>query len=418
MIANMIWINIRKSNYLIATIYILSFILFFNKYTFSLLDPNPPLSKTVVDGLYILHIFNFIVLSTLFWKRSLFFQLLIGIATVIFFDLVLGLFISRDGHKEFRIKQPEPYAEAKYFSEDFIIESFTQPGGYILGNEYGSVKPKNFKGIWFNVENNQRVTKNKSNVYKNKIYLFGGSTVYGSEVPDEFTIASQLAFLGANSAFFEVVNMGVSSIHSSQQFALLKGEVKLNKDDIVVFYDGINDVLQRIIYDNKKGFMYGDGSDENIFLRLLRLSARFSSISLLLTQIMTKNIVEIPDSLIDNSIKDYMNVLKEANLYVTRAEAKFYHFLQPTLFTKKNLNKYEYALIRTRDHLVPNQIKKTFEIVYPIIEKKLNTISFSDSLTDAFDHFHSSPYLDFVHVSHTGNKEIAKRMWKLIHLKN
>ena len=146
---------------------------------------------------------------------------------------------------------------ANYFSKDFINETFTQPGKWLLDKEFGGVKPSDYKGKWINVKNNRRVTINEPKNYVSTIYIFGGSTVYNGEVPDNLTIASQLASSSANDNLYKVVNMGATSIHSAQQFGRLKSEINLNEGDLVIFYDGVNDVLQRIIYQNRDGYMIG-----------------------------------------------------------------------------------------------------------------------------------------------------------------
>ena len=285
--------------------------------------------------------------------KVIFIQIIITLIILICIDLIANLFIERVGHKEFRLKRPEPYVNAAYFSENFINEAFTQPGKWLLDEEYGGVKPSDYKGKWINVKNNRRVTTNKPLNYLRTIYLFGGSTIYNGEVPDNLTIASQLASLGANNYLYNVVNMGATSIHSAQQFGRLKSEINLNKGDLVIFYDGVNDVLQRIIYENRDGYMIGQPKRENFWIKLLRSKRKYSSILQIMYSEMIKNTKEKPQSLIDGSIDDYINILVETNEYVKKQGAYFYHFLQPTIFTKKKLNDYEQMLIEKGEPFVP-----------------------------------------------------------------
>ena len=146
--------------------------------------------------------------------------------------------------------------------------------------------------------------------------MFGGSTVYNSEVPDSLTIASQIAAIGANQALFEVVNMGATSIHSAQQFARLKSEIELEKGDIVVFYDGVNDVLQRIVYENREGYMFGQPKNESRLIKIIRYSQNYSSIAELMMQIMGNNIKPLSDKLTEDSILDYLQTLDDVKNYV------------------------------------------------------------------------------------------------------
>ena len=123
---------------------------------------------------------------------------------------------------------------------------------------------------------------------------------------------------------------------------------------------------------------------------------------------------EISKDLIKTSIEDYMNTLVKTNHYVESKGANFFHFLQPTLFTKKYLNQYEQMLISKGPPFAGKQIKKIFTEVYPIIEEKLDNVKFSHSLIKVFDTVADSPYFDFCHVNHIGNKIIAKKIWRNI----
>jgi len=212
------WISVNLKFLKRIFVIFLCVIILINKFTLSFFDPNPPLSKIAIYFMYFVYAGSIFCLIIFFYFRTLFIQLTVIIVLLISVDLITSLFIERIDHKEFRIQQPEPYINAEYFSKDFINESFAQLGGWLLDKTYGGVKPNNFEGKWINVRNNKRVTINKSGNYLRKIYLFGGSTVYNGEVPDNLTIASQLASLGANNLSYEVINMGATSIHSAQQF--------------------------------------------------------------------------------------------------------------------------------------------------------------------------------------------------------
>ena len=67
------------------------------------------------------------------------------------------------------------------------------------------------------------------------MYIFGDSTVYGSEVPDEHTIPSQLQIL-FNKFYPEkyiVLNYGITSFSSDKQLKMLKTVNDLKQGDIV-----------------------------------------------------------------------------------------------------------------------------------------------------------------------------------------
>tara|TARA_B100000674_G_scaffold490832_1_gene507614 strand:- start:113 stop:1219 length:1107 start_codon:yes stop_codon:yes gene_type:complete len=349
--------------------------------------------------------------------KIIFIQIIFTLILIVTIDLIANLFIERVGHKEFRLQRPEPYANASYFSRDFINEAFTQPGKWLLDEKYGGVKPNNYKGKWINVKNNRRVTINEQKDYLGTIYLFGGSTVYNGEVPDNLTIASQLAALGANDQSYKVINMGATSVHSTQQLGRLKSEINLKNSDIVIFYDGVNDVLQRNIYENSGGFMIGQPKKESFWIEFLRSKSKYSSILYIVYSRMTKNTRETSSTLINNSIDDYINTLIETNKYVKQRGANFYHFLQPTIFTKNKLNEYEQMLIEKGEPFVPTFFVEPYKRSYPLIKSSLNNYNFSYSLTGIFDNLNESPFLDYHHVNHIGNKIISQNIWKRIKTK-
>tara|TARA_B100000787_G_C16161887_1_gene281809 strand:- start:112 stop:1362 length:1251 start_codon:yes stop_codon:yes gene_type:complete len=408
------WIDINKKNSLKIIVVLICTVVLINKFTLSFFDPTPPLSKTAIYLMYLTYIGSVVGTVIFYYYRNFFIQLTITLIFLISIDLITNLFIERTGHKEFRMQQPQPYVNAGYFSKDFINEAFTQPGGWLLDKTYGGVKPRNFEGKWINVRNNRRVTINEPGNYLRKIYLFGGSTVYNAEVPDALTIASQLASLGANDFSYKVVNMGATSIHSAQQFGRLKSEIKLKDGDVVIFYDGVNDVMQRIVYENSEGYMVGKPNKESFWIKQLRSKSDNSSILHIFHSKIISNTKETSSTLIKTSIEDYIKTLITANKYVEAQGAYFYHFLQPTLFTKKNLNKYEQMLLAKGPPFVPAQVILDFTKAYPIISNRLDSVIFSYSLIGAFDDLVESPYLDFCHVTHVGNKVIAENIWNSI----
>ncbi len=83
-----------------------------------------------------------------------------------------------------------------------------------------------------------------------KVWMFGGSTVWGTGARDDYTLPSALArALAGRGVAAEVVNLGETGYVSGQQLASLLSHLRDGgRPDAVVFYDGVNDVyaaLQR-----------------------------------------------------------------------------------------------------------------------------------------------------------------------------
>ena len=79
---------------------------------------------------------------------------------------------------------------------------------------------------------------------KTSVWVFGGSTVYGTGVPDWATLPSYLSrsLKIDGSACVAVTNFGDESYVSTQELLLLSEQLKRGgKPDIVIFYDGFND---------------------------------------------------------------------------------------------------------------------------------------------------------------------------------
>ena len=69
----------------------------------------------------------------------------------------------------------------------------------------------------------------------------------------------------------------------------------------------------------------------------------------------------------------------------------------------------EFEKKNNRNFKIKNVLKKL-----NIVPLKKTTIKFSYSLVEAFDDLEKSPYLDFCHTNHIGNKIIAENIWNNI----
>src|ERR1700722_793508 len=77
-----------------------------------------------------------------------------------------------------------------------------------------------------------------------EVWMFGGSTLYGTGVPDWATIPSYLSrdLNSATTACIVVRNFGVEGYVTNQEVILLMEQLKVGRrPGIVIFYDGVND---------------------------------------------------------------------------------------------------------------------------------------------------------------------------------
>jgi lysophospholipase L1-like esterase len=79
---------------------------------------------------------------------------------------------------------------------------------------------------------------------KLELWMFGGSTLYGTGVPDWATLPSFLSrdLNSAQLGCVVVTNFGVEGYVTNQEVMLLMEQLKIGRHpNIVIFYDGVND---------------------------------------------------------------------------------------------------------------------------------------------------------------------------------
>src|SRR5262245_23985577 len=110
---------------------------------------------------------------------------------------------------------------------------------------------KSFSGQYINVgtDGNRRTIAPHRNegdsAPHRKIFMFGGSTMWGTGARDDFTIPSLLAKeLQKSEIAAEIVNFGEGGHVSTQEVIALMLELRGGRvPDVVIFYDGINDTF-------------------------------------------------------------------------------------------------------------------------------------------------------------------------------
>ena len=127
------------------------------------------------------------------------------------------------------------------------------------------------------------------------------------------------------------------------------------------------------------------------------------------------------DVIKDNSEKAfevYSKTLNEASNYTTSNGAKFYHFFQPTLFSRSNaFSEYEMSLIRQRpSDMVPcNAYNDAFQNGYSIFKKKYASpkqfigVDLTNILNPTVDK--KEYFIDWIHVSSAANEKIAAAIY-------
>ena len=314
----------------------------------------------------------------------------------------------------------EPWVDEYY--KEFMASYNTDWQSYV----YFRWRP--FKGKYLNInEQGLRFTvpsdlPDSEATQKINIFMFGGSTLWGWGVRDRYTIPSQLVeALAKHKVKAEITNFSEPGYVSTQEVIDLITQLQRNNiPDLVIFYDGVNDVYA--------AFQSGvAGIPQNEWKRKLEynLSNRYTKLRRLFLLMsldefyLGKKIKELStklelnptkrkniDGLEKEIVEIYLNNLKIVDGISIVYRFKTMYYWQPVIYYKKILTNFE----EYYNH--DEEMKKLYFKTYGILQKekptlaKYNFYDISGILADSKE----SLYIDYCHVNEEGNKEIAERI--------
>lgn len=307
-------------------------------------------------------------------------------------DLILQTESARFDNFEF-IKAIEPHVNSAYLTSDFWKEMqiFTGKGSAVkLKSKDNNViiNAKNFDGKFISARDGMRSTTDVPSKVSGRVLLFGGSTVYCFEVPDSFTIASYLQrSLNESGQNLEVLNFGISGVTVSNRIDKLVSIKSISETDIVIFLFGDNDIGWQNFY-----------MKQTLNLKILRALSKFSVLlDWIYFELSAINRRNTARDLADQNVLLLKNLSEKLKLINIR----HCFILQPNIYTKKDINKYESNLILR----FGNEMHQMARDAYSVYEKNLDP-PFA-SATNLMDRTITSVYLDWAHVNAEGNKIIS-----------
>ncbi len=289
------------------------------------------------------------------------------------------------------------------------------------------------------VKDNKRVTIGQQYPFEKTVHVFGGSTVFGTGASDKYTIPSLLqSKLNDLDNSFRVINHGFASLVAIQQLQKLS-KTNVNEGDIVIFYDGGNDVVQREIYNKPKGTIVGYNKENKVgfFLSNIRhflgQNSKFYYYLAKLKLYTQGNAKSQKKSICEanefNKVEfekkwlSYYQTLIEAKNMIEAKNASFYHFLQPFL---------DYSLLEESDlnYLKAIGVKPNYDLCFVrLLSSSYQNLSFSysdfssqingTSLADALKNssLDINPgyfFIDYIHITAKGNKIVAEAIFSKI----
>lgn len=275
------------------------------------------------------------------------------------------------------------------------------------------------------------LTDCRTNTYK--IFTFGGSTMWGWGSPDWETIAAhiQKGLEVRLEGPVCVTNFGEDGFVSTQSLILLIKQLqKGNLPDLVIFYDGVNDVYaayesgQVGVHPSLKKISAKFEERENHLFKWFKKSRLFSLVDriTLKTQIFKAEASEKhtvrnenyldTDRLAALITQTYMNNYRIVDALSQEYHFKYFFFWQPHIaFGEKKLTKEEKKLISELDPRLVNLVRVTYENIFSAAADHTNLYY----IANVFEENDTQIWSDsWSHVTPVGNELIAQKIIQLI----
>lgn len=256
------------------------------------------------------------------------------------------------------------------------------------------------------------------NVYQ--IFMFGGSTVWGWGVPDWGTIPAYVQeLLGRRREEVCVVNMGQNGFVSTQEvIALLRALQQDWVPDLVVFYDGFNDVLAAF-RTRVPGVHYSpDRIAEKLEKPLLGQLVGGSNLVAMVSELKgvpgasAGAVSPIGDASADtlraSIVRTYRRNLEVVSLLGERYGFDYVFFWQPSIYTGvKPLSQEEQKMLNPR---APTEFVPLLKHVHRSVADLAASWDRLYDLSDTFDDVPRPMWQDNVHLTPEGNRLVADRI--------
>jgi lysophospholipase L1-like esterase len=247
-----------------------------------------------------------------------------------------------------------------------------------------------------------------------KIYFFGGSTMWGEGARDAYTIAGHVAQSLANENQPQhVSNYGQTGYVSTQDLILFQAQLALNNSpDIAIFYQGFNDIYSAYLQDTA-GIPY-------------REHQRVSDVEAGRSLRSGQPVFRLPDgdistydwSLIGTTSASAQEIADRwfANVKLIQTLAETYAIdvifvWQPALFAKETLIEGEFHILEDLETASPNFIS-LYKEVDTIVRSRIKNENLNNIiiLTSLFAENEQAIFYDLVHITEIGNLAVAEAL--------
>ena len=319
------------------------------------------------------------------------------------------------------------YYEFQDWAETYWHEHFEADKWDYVPHRLWQTRP--YTGETININDNGNRLTHASNCTNDayRIYIFGGSTIWGYGVPDWNTIPTgmQLALIEDGVC---VVNFGELGYTSTQNLLRLSQLIAQGDiPDMVIFYDGANDVTSA----NRNSIAGGHFYYETIH-RVVNTDAFAPKSPTLgealvnfLSQTATYRLImgdppkiqpnwalpPLDDGFVNATIQTYLDNITMAKALSDAHDIEFVAFIQPILFvSKRSVNEEEQQFLWE----MPGGLSDLFWRVYPQWEQVADERDYLFYFGTILDTQTERVWIDFNHLNAIGNLAIANEIVAII----
>ncbi len=207
---------------------------------------------------------------------------------------------------------------------------------------YVGPTPHDRSGRYLNIRDQVRVSYGDDDAAGPVVWFFGGSTVFGEGQRDDHTIPSEVARLAeADGHPIRAVNFGVQADSDYQSMLRLEQALALRRPlpDLVVFYDGANEVTQHLSQPSTDAPQYYQGiggpssppEEASVFETWCRAGTTLRAVGLC-DRTEADALPAAPAVLVDQITGVYARGLGLARDLAEGAGARFASFFQPAAY--------------------------------------------------------------------------------------
>ena len=253
-----------------------------------------------------------------------------------------------------------------------------------------------------------RTTTDQPVSYSGRVLIFGGSTTFCAEVPDDMTFSSILQrLLNDRHAKRRVENFGKSAATSTDRVTVLEKVDDLSKGDIVIFYIGVNEAgvgfTQRVL-------PVGIINKVPELGTVIQKASSYSRIADVLFRKLVFGSIQVSEQTKLDAVQKFKKSMDDAKAITDKVGATLVPVLQANLFTRNPSTAYDNDLGR----LYGSELSIVMRDIYSRLQPVIQSYKYHGDATAVMNNLEPSPYFDWMHVNAEGDKRIAAYLEKLL----